>query len=56
MIVLPIPLSIPPDCWVVCCGACWVGWGLVVVAELLGGGDLELPLDPPLAIFDDERK
>jgi hypothetical protein len=48
--VLPIPLNIPPDLgWVACCGGtvvCW-GCGLEVVAELLGGGDLEPPLEPP---------
>jgi hypothetical protein len=58
--VLPIPPSIPPDCWVACCGGgvrvCWVGCGRVVVVELLGGGDLEPPLDPPLAILVDMNK
>jgi hypothetical protein len=52
MIVLPIPLNIPPEDGVwVCVGivfGCWVGIGLVFVKLLLGGGDLELPLDPPL--------
>lgn len=54
MIVLPIPPIIPVD-WV--CGmvlGCWVGWGLEAVNELLGGGDLEGPLDPrdpPLGII-----
>jgi hypothetical protein len=54
-----MPPSIPPDEDWVCCGGIWVCccWGgLVVVVELLGGGDLELPLDPPLAIFYDYYK
>lgn len=58
MIVLPIPLKSPPPelCWVICgggtCVLCGGGcMGLDEVAELLGGGDLEPPLDPPLGII-----
>jgi hypothetical protein len=61
MIVLPIPLNNPPDCWVCCggtlvCCCCGGGGGFVVVVELLGGGDLELPLEPPLGIISIKLK
>jgi hypothetical protein len=55
MIVLPIPLNIPPeDGACVCCigGRCGGGCiGLELDDELLGGGDLDPPLEPPLAIL-----
>ena len=58
MIVLPIPLNNPPELDWVCAGigglCCCCGGGCIgleLVLELLGGGDLDPPLEPPLAIF-----